>query len=66
MTVDKEKVNLLLAKKQLTAKEFCEETGISRNRFYAILNSKRLSPKTIGRLAAALRCDATEIIETEK
>lgn len=65
MTVSKEKVNVILARKQLTAVAFCESAGMSRNRFYTILNSKSVAPRTAGRIAAALGVDVTEIIETD-
>lgn len=63
MTVSKEKVNIILARKQLTASAVCIAAGFSRNRLYAILNSKSVSPKSAGRVAAALGVDVTEIIE---
>ena len=65
MTVDREKVNLILAKKQLTVTELCETAGYSRNRFYTVMNSKKVSPKTAGKIADALNVDVTEIIETK-
>lgn len=63
MTVDKEKVNIILARKQLTAAELCKIAGFSRNRFYAIVNSKKVNPRTAGKIAATLGVDVTEIIE---
>ena len=63
MTVSKNKVDIILAKKKQTAKTFCEEVGISRNRFYTIMNSKNVAPRTVGRIAEALGVDVTEIIE---
>lgn len=65
MTVDREKVNLILAKKKLTVTELCGAAGYSRNRFYTVMNSKKVSPKTVGKIAEALGVDVTEIIETE-
>ena len=63
MTVSKEKVNIILARKQVTISEMCDDAGFSRNRFYTILNSKKVTPKVAGRLARALGVDVTEIIE---
>lgn len=63
MKIDKEKVNIYLARKQITVSEFCEIVGLSRNRIYSILNSKKVNPKTAGRIAEALGVDVTEIIE---
>lgn len=65
MTIDRKKVDLFLAKKKLTVTELCEIAGYSRNRFYTVMNSKKISPKTAGKIAEALDVDVTEIIETE-
>ena len=63
MTVSKEKVNIIMARTQVSASMICEKAGFSRNRFYTILNSKSVSPKSVGRVANALGVDVTEIIE---
>ncbi len=63
MTASKEKVDIILARKQVTASAICKQAGFSRNRFYIIMNSKSVSPKTAGRVAKALGVDVTEIIE---
>lgn len=65
MILSKEKVQILLAREQITASEFCENAGMSRNRFYAMLRQKSVTPKTAGKLADALGVDVTKIIETE-
>ena len=65
MTVDRNKVNLILARRKLDVTSFCISTGFSRNRFYTILNSKNISPKTAGKIAEALEVDVTEILEDE-
>lgn len=62
MTVSKEKVDIILAKKQTTISALCENEGISRARFYAILNSKNVTPKSVGRIAGALGVSVEEII----
>ena len=65
MTVSKSKVDIILAQRKQTVTELCEKVGFSRNRFYTVMNSKKISPKTAGKLAEALGVDVTEIIETE-
>ena len=65
MIISKEKIQILLAREKVTASEFCENAGMSRNRFYAMLRQKGVTPKTAGKLADALGVDVTEIIETE-
>lgn len=63
MTINREKVDVILARKGITVSALCENVGFSRNRFYIIMNSKKISPKTASRVAAALDVDVTEIIE---
>lgn len=63
MTLDREKVNLILAERKMTVTDLCETAGISRNRFYTVMNSKKISPKTAGRFAEILGVPVTEIIE---
>lgn len=63
VTISKEKVDLILAEKRLSVTELCKTAGFSRNRFYAVTNSKRVTPKTVGRFAEALEVTVTEILE---
>ena len=63
MTLDREKVNLILAERKMTVTDLCETAGISRNRFYTVMNSKKITPKTAGRFAGILGVPVTEIIE---
>ena len=63
VSINKIKVDVILAKRQITVKELCEKSNFSRNRFYTILNSKRVTPKTAGKFAEALGVDVTEILE---
>ena len=64
MTLNREKVDIILARKGVTVSAVCKNAGFSRNRFYTVMNSKKISPMTAGRVAAALGVDVTEIIET--
>lgn len=63
MTLDREKVDVILANRKMTVTDLCETAGISRNRFYTVMNSKKISPKTAGRFAEILGVPVTEIIE---
>lgn len=63
MQLSRVKINLVLARKQMTVTQLAEKCGISRNRVNVILNSRTVSPMTAGKLAAALEVDVTEIIE---
>ena len=63
MQISREKLSLLLAKRQFTMATLAKECGISRNRIYVIVNSRSVMPKTVGRIADALEVDIADIIE---
>lgn len=63
MTLSRKKVDIILARRGVTVSTLCKNAGFSRNRFYTVMNSKKISPKTAGRVAGALGVDVTEIIE---
>lgn len=65
MELSREKINVFLARKGFTIANLAGAYGVSDQRMRVILNSRKVSPATAGRLAAALECDVTEII-TEK
>ena len=65
MELNREKINLAMARKCFTIAKLAGTYGVSGQRMRVILNSRKVSPTTAGRLAAALECDVTEII-TEK
>ena len=65
MTLDREKVDIILAKRSISITDLCKTNGISRNRIYTVMNSKKITPRTAGRFADALGVDVTEIIETD-
>ena len=66
MRLSREKINLVLARNQMTVTQLDEKCDISRSRVNVILNSRTVSPVTVGKLAVALEVDVAEIIETEK
>lgn len=63
MTLNREKIELILAERKTTVTDLCKDIGISRNRFYTVMNSKRITPKTAGMFADALGVPVTELIE---
>ena len=65
MELIREKINIAMARKSFTIANLAEAYGVSHQRMRAILNSRRVSPATAGRLAAALGVDVAEIIVTE-
>ena len=65
MELSRYKINLAMARKQMTVIQLAKAYGASRNRINILLNSRTVSPVTAGKLAAALGVDVTEIIEDE-
>lgn len=66
MKISREKINLAMARNNFTINQLAEKYGVSSQRIRIILNSKNVTPAVVGRMADALECDVTEIIETEK
>lgn len=62
MELDRKKVNIAMARKKMNVKALAEAYGVSRSRMNIILNSRTVTPASIGRLAEALGTDVTEII----
>lgn len=65
MRMSRKKVNIALARKQMTVTELAESYGVSRARMNVILNSQVVTPVCAGRVAKALDVDVTEIIDQE-
>lgn len=63
MTIDDNKIAVAMARKRFTKTSLAEAAGMSRNRLNVILNSKKVTPVAVGRIAKALGVDVTEIIE---
>lgn len=63
MTINETKFEIALARQSMTKKEIAERAGMSRGRLAVILNSKKVTPIAVGRIATALNVDATEIID---
>ena len=67
MKISKEKLDIIMAQKQMYIKEICEASGLPKETFkQARSGARNPKPKTIGRIAAALGVDVIEIIETER
>jgi DNA-binding Xre family transcriptional regulator len=63
MELSREKVNIVLARNRMSVTQLAEAYGVSRARINVILNSRNITFMCAGRLAEALKCDVTEIIE---
>lgn len=61
--IDRDKVDICWARKKKGVADLAEAYGVSRARMNVILNQREVSVVSAGRLADALECDVTEIIE---
>ena len=66
MKVDKQKLETLMAQNCLSVLELANKSQVSKSVLFKIgrVNSN-LRPITIGKIARALNCDVTELIEQE-
>ncbi len=63
MKINRDKIIILRARKKKSVADLAEAYGVSRARMNVILNQREVSVVSAGRLAEALECDVTEIIE---
>ena len=63
MYLDRDKINVAMARKSYNIAKLAEVYGVSAQRMRTILNSRKVSTATAGRLAKALGVDVTEIME---
>lgn len=63
MTINNEKFDIALAESGLAMAELAERAGLSRQRIHTILNSKKVTPQTVGKIARGLGVKVTEIID---
>lgn len=63
MKINREKINVAMARKQMTVKDLADAYGVSRNRINVLLNQREVSVVSAGKLAVALGVDVTEILE---
>lgn len=63
MKLNRNKVDVALARKKMTIVQLAEVYGVSRSRMNVILNSQVITPICAGRVADALGVDVAEIID---
>lgn len=63
--VDRVKVITEMARQNLTSEELSQKAGVGRQAVWKMRKGKPVMPATVGRIAAALGVDVTEIIEEE-
>lgn len=63
MTIDNKKFEIALANSGLTVEQAAKRAGISRQRYCMILNQKKCTPQSVGKIARGIGVDVTEILE---
>lgn len=63
MKISRDLIDVYRARKQMSVSDLAEAYGVSRARMNVILNQREVSVISAGRLAEALECDVTEILE---
>lgn len=63
MRLNRNKVDVAMARKKMTVVQLAKTYGVSRARMNVILNSRVVTPVCAGRVADALGVDVTEILE---
>lgn len=63
MKLSRRKIDMQLARKQMTVSSLAEVYGVSRPRMTIILGNKNITPICAGRLAEALGVDIADILE---
>lgn len=63
LTVDKEKIEILQAKKGIPSEELTAITGLTRGTIFSMKNGKPCKPLSVHKLAKALDVDVTEILK---
>ncbi|HHV09771.1 MAG TPA: helix-turn-helix transcriptional regulator [Clostridiales bacterium] len=63
MKLNNKKFDIILATKCMSAKDLSKKSGVNVITLSKLRNGSVARPQTIGRLAAALEVDVTELIE---
>lgn len=62
MEISRDKIDVAMARKRYNIARLARVYGVSAQRMRTILNSRKVSPATAGKLADVLECDVTEIL----
>ena len=59
-------VRAIIGKKKMTIPDLAEETGVSRQTIYNLLNGKPFDMDTLGKLATALETTPSRLIDPQE
>ena len=63
LTLDREKIEILQAKKGIPSEELTANTGLTRGTIFSMKNGKPCRPTSVHKLAKALGVDVTELLK---
>ena len=63
MKIRKKKVSFIMAEKDMFQKDLADKAGMSRGNLSVLLNGKNCQPKTILKIANALKVGIEDILE---
>ena len=66
MKLNKSKILLIMASKQMTQQSISKTYGVSSRRISNIINASNVRPVTAGKLAKALGVNVTDILEVDE
>lgn len=66
MRANRKKVELAMARECMNATDIAEISEMPLPSVKNVLSGRRVKPKTLGKVASALKVDVTEIIEEEQ
>lgn len=66
MRVDRNKLEIWMARREMSSAQVASVAGMSRQLFSAIKTRGTCTPRNLARIAAALKLDVTEIMEEVK
>lgn len=61
--ISKDKISFIMAENNMLQKDLAEKSGMSRGNLSTIINGKNCQARTLIKIAKALGCDITEILE---
>ena len=63
MKLEKKKIEIEMARRCITSKELQKKSGIPCGTYIKVVGGYNVKPETAGKLARALGCDVTKIME---
>ena len=66
MKISKDKLEQMMAEKGMSTSQLAQKAGLQVQNVCALFRSKKNRPLSVGKVAKALECEISEIIESEQ